>query len=81
MAIKAYPDTRKNVPSLLVLSVLNRRHFDYWSDFHTDNTTVFTYFEKPVRRLVNWHQSRYDRGHQLHPSLHEQQLAHVKRGS
>lgn len=41
---KAHPDMCRNASPVLVLSVLNRRHFDYWADFHTDSATVFTYF-------------------------------------
>lgn len=78
MALKANPHPGRNVSSVLGLSMLYRRHADYWPDFHTDSMTVFAYFEKPLRRLVNWHQSRYSRGCQLHLSLHEQQPAQVK---
>ena len=46
----AHPDTCRNASPVLVFSVLNRRHFDYWADFHTDSEIVFTYFYKPVRR-------------------------------
>lgn len=50
-----YTDPEKQVvfsPVVLVLSVLNRSHFDYWADFHTDSMMMFAYL-KSVRRLVN----------------------------
>lgn len=65
LAFKAHTDTERNVSCVLVLSVLNRRHFDYCTDFHTDSVTVFAYLKKPVGRLVNWHQSRYGRAHHI----------------
>lgn len=61
LAFEAHTDTERNVSCVLGLSVLNRRHFDYCTDFHTDSVTVFAYLKKPVGRLVNWHQSRYGR--------------------
>lgn len=65
LAFKAHTDTERNVSCVLVLSVLNRRHFDYCTDFHTDSVTVFAYLKKPVGRLVNWHQSRYGRARHI----------------
>lgn len=57
-----HKDTGRNVCSVLVLSALNRCHFDYCADFHTDSARVFAYLTKPVRRLVNCHQSKNGRG-------------------
>lgn len=68
-------------PFVLVLSMLNRSHFDYWADFHTDSAAVFAYLEKSVRRLVNCHQSRNGHSPPRLPLLREQQPAQVKRSS
>lgn len=65
LAFKAHPDTQRNVSPVLVLSVLNRRHFDYWADFHIDSATMFAYLKKRVGRLVNSHQSSYGRCHHI----------------
>ena len=49
LAFKAYPDTGRNVPSALVLSILNGCHFDDWTDFHTDSVTLLAFLTKLAR--------------------------------
>lgn len=62
LAFNSYPETRRHFSLVLVWSTLNRSHFDYWADFHTDSATMFAYLQKSARRLVNCHQSRYGWG-------------------
>lgn len=61
VAFTAHKDMERNVYSVLLLNMLNRRHFDYLADFHTDSKTMFAYLAHSLRLLVNWNESRKDR--------------------